>query len=531
VLGARRSEGVSLLTRWSSTSITLLALAAACGEGERGRDDGKQPPASPDAGSAGYSGQIANAEGGRSPDEYGVGGGGEHGDSGGSIPEEFAGAGFGASAGGFDSGGSGSGGAGGEVNGPSRGRVVDFETSRALPGRRVAVGHPLSEGAAEILETDADGYFTFEASGPYQVLIVDPDGSTVSFYERLETPNPVLVHHSTSSRNPPTRTASINGTLSGGAPYPLTGLNDMVVVHLLSDQVTTYDSIGGDLPPHGPDYNLFPGFESEPLPATLLALGIFRDPADDKRYSAALAMTDFTLFEGENAAQDLELTAVALGHVSGAINVPAGWEFEQTSEYYRMPVPNAAIGFPYAPVARVYPGTMGGAFDYELPNLYPAGGQLCIAGMAKSVAKGDAGEGWVWTEKCGIGFESPPVSIDFEEPPTLVEPAANARFTTGTRFIWSRPGSPSAPNLLELYPSSASLESPGVSIFTTSDTATLPDLEALGVKLPVSAAYSAIPIALWSDATDAFGPDGFGAIIPGERRTSYKLETRLVVGP
>jgi len=527
-----RSAGASLLTRWFTTALVLPAFVAACGDGERPGDAAKQPPVDSGGGSAG---DVSEAKGGRRPSEPGVGGGGQGGrrneggrtGAGGSTANELAGAGSGA----FDSGGSDSAGAGGDPKSTLRGRVVDFTSGRALPNRRVVVGASLSGDVAQVVETDADGSFTFEASGRYQALIIDPDGSTVSFYDGLLTRDPVLLHHPTPAGTPPKRIASVNGTLSGVGTYPLTGRNDMVVVHLLSDEVSTYDSIGGDLPPHGPDYGIFPGFDREPLTATLLALGIFRDPMNDKRYSAALAMKQVTLLEGENAPQDLELTPVELGRFSGEINVPAGWEFEQTSGYYRMPIAGAAIGFPYAPVARIYPGSSGGEFDYEVPNLYPAGGQLCLASMAKTVPGGNADEGWLWTEKCGINLEGPPVSIDFEEAPTLVEPAANARFSKGTRFVWSRPGSPGAPNLLELYPSFVSSDTPGLSIFTTSDSVTLPDLEAWGVKLPASVAYGATPIALWSDANDAFGSDGFGALIPEERRTSYRYETRLVVGP
>lgn len=526
---------LGILRRWSSIPFALLSVAAACGDREGTNDVCKPCPLDAGgghAGSAGHAGQTSEAEGGRLPEEpvAGASGGGREG-SGGSVPEELAGAASGGGAGTFDSGGAGSGGIAGAANDQFRGRVVDFETSRPLPGRHIVVGRSLSAGDAASVDTDSAGYFTFAATGSYQVLIIDPDGSTVSFYERLATRAPVLLHHATSAWSPPARTASVSGTLSGGASYPLTGKNDNVVVHLLSDEVTTYESISGDLAPHGPEYNLFPGFESEQLPATLLALGIFRDSLDEKRYSAALAMKELTLSEGENPPRDLELTAVALGRISGSIDVPEGWEFEQTSEYYRMPLPNAVVGFPYAPVAHVYPSTQGGAFDYELPDIRAAGGQLCLAGMAKFVAGGNADEGWVWTEKCRIGFEGGPVSIEFENAPTLIEPAANSRFSKGTRFRWSRPGSPSAPNLLELYPSSAAAESPGISIFTTSDTATLPDLAAWGVVLPASAAYTATPIALGSDASDAFGPAGFGAVIPGERRTSYRFKTDLVVGP
>lgn len=415
-----------------------------------------------------------------------------------------------------------------------RGRVVDFETGRPLAGRRVLVASTLTK-RTPVVETDQDGFFDFEAAKSYQALIVEPDASTVSYYEGLTGSDPVLVH------NPSRRSAgslvvgNITGSLSGGATYPLTGMNDMVVVHFLSAEVTTRAYIGVPALEQGPEYALWPAFTRPKLPATVLALGIFRDPTDSNAYSAAAAMKELIVERGQVYTHDLELEPVPLGRVAGKVQVPAGWDFVQTSEYYRFPIPEARVAFPYAPQTRINPLTHNGSFEYVLPDLRGLGGQLCVAGIAREAPSGndDApdGDGSLWSEQCAVALDGDSIDIEFEAIPTLTAPAAGAKFGAGTRFSWSRAGSVSAPNLVRLDPGDATPQTPLINIFTTNSVATLPDLAQWGIQLPVSAEYSARPVALASDASDAFAADGLGALMPRSRRTSAPSGVTLVVGP
>lgn len=420
-------------------------------------------------------------------------------------------------------------GAGGEAELPrARGRVVDFATGRALAGRRVVVGASLTK-STPVVETNEDGSFEFDEADSYQVLIIDPDGSTVSFYAGLRGSEPVLIHHPSQAVPAPRSIASLTGTLSGGAEYPLTGANDMVVVHFLSSEVTTRNYIGGSALDMGPDYALWPAFQSKQISGKLLALGIFRDPSDENAYSASAAMKELSVADGETYSEDLTLAPLPLGRIAGKVNVPAGWRFSQTSEYYRFPIPDARVGFPYAAQTRVNPLTNAGAFDYEVPDLRELGGQLCVVGIAEEVVPDS--DGVLWSEACDLALDGESIAIDFEDVPQLTEPAPSGSFGGGARFSWSRPGSLSAPNLVELEPPFASDTTPAISIFSTSDTAMLPDLAVWGVELPASSPYVARAVALASDASDAFAAEGFGALTPRARRMSYAAPVPLVVNP
>jgi hypothetical protein len=269
---------------------------------------------------------------------------------------------------------------------------------------------------------------------------------------------------------------------------------------------------------------LWPLFSADPLSASLLALGIFRDPADENAYSAAAAMTELSVSADELHEQDLSLSPIPLQRIRGQVEVPAGWQLEQVSQYHRMPFPDAKILFLLAPVMRTNPLANAGAFEYEVPDLHEFGGQLCITGVAN-----DGADGVLWSERCGVVADAPPITIDFAEVPMLTKPSAS--FGAGSEFAWSRPGSSAAPNLVELEPAVTTSRAPAISIFTTSNAATLPDLEPWGIQLPSSTQYRARAVTLASDASDAFGPGGLGATIPGEWRMSYASAIPLVVGP
>jgi len=416
-----------------------------------------------------------------------------------------------------------------------RGRVVEFETGRPLAGRRVVVGSSLTK-RAPVTETDADGFFEFVVSGAYQALVIDPDGSTISFYQGLTGSEPVLVHYpSPDDSGGERKVAKVTGSLSGGASYPLTDPNDLVIVHFFGSEVTTRAYVGSGVMSQGPDYALWPSFASPQLAGTIVALGIFRDPADSNAYSAAAAMKKLSVVGGDAYTQDLALVPLPLGRVSGKVNVPDGWTFTQTSEYYRFPIPNAKVGFSNAPQTRVNPLTNAGAFEYQLPDLRKLGGQLCEAGLAMEPASDDdsapIADGSLWSEVCDLPLDGDSIELDFEAVPSVSATAPGAVFGAGVRFAWSRQGSARAPNLVRLEPGLASAETPLISVFTTSVSATLPDLKVWGIELPPAAAYNARPVALASDASNAFAADGLGALTPRSRRISSGSGVPFVVRP
>jgi hypothetical protein len=289
----------------------------------------------------------------------------------------------------------------------------------------------------------------------------------------------------------------------------------------------TRSILSGAEPPAGPEYSLFATFRGEALPATLLALGIFRDPADSNRYTAAATSDDLTLENSDGQRRDLALEPVPLGRVVGTVQIPDGLQFVQVEQFYRLPIPDAAINFPLAPVTRTDPALNAGVFEYELPDLAGLGGKLCLAGVLSDSAEQGVR---LRSEYCGVALDGNSLELDFEEVAALAAPAEGETFAAGTRFTWSRRGGSRAPNLLELAAVRASRITPSLSIYSTNDSATLPDLSAFGVELRPTDVYRARVVALGSDADDAFGPEGLGSVIPRQARVGYSAEFPLTVG-
>ncbi len=127
------------------------------------------------------------------------------------------------------------------------GRGVDFSTQRPLVGRTVAVG-------ALRAVTDAEGRFSLAGVPPtYDVILVEPDRTTVTVYRRLQRRDPLLTANlHRENRWKPQHYATVRGTLAGGGPYP-TAYPDYATVYLFSEQQSMDRPL---LPPEplGPDF-------------------------------------------------------------------------------------------------------------------------------------------------------------------------------------------------------------------------------------------------------------------------------------
>src|SRR6266542_2176869 len=128
------------------------------------------------------------------------------------------------------------------------GVVLDRETLRGLPGRSILIGDARAK-------SDENGRFVISSTTMiYDLAIVDPDGSTISIYKSLSRRDLVLAHRRSASRDPMAHSAFLNGKLSGGAAYPLTG-QDLVAVYFFSQTTDDQVILGGAGPhPHGPEY-------------------------------------------------------------------------------------------------------------------------------------------------------------------------------------------------------------------------------------------------------------------------------------
>lgn len=409
-----------------------------------------------------------------------------------------------------------------------RGRVVELNTLRPLAGRTVVVRSVLS-GMSVQTTTNTRGEFRLaQPEGLYDAAVVEADGSAVSVYEGLETARPVLPHRWAGGLPTPAHLARISGNLSGGTDYPLSDGRDVVAVHLFTDQSSDRYLIGAGGPPYGPDYTTRARFDASKATATLLALGTFgkKDDADPEApaYAAFVAERTYTLSDGDELGEDLELEPATLASVSGAVTLPDGRALTGMRERYRFPFPEALVDFPAADYVRKNPLTNDGAFEFELPEITAPGASLCLGALSEE-------DGDLITERCGIELGRTAVALELVAPPVLSAPAASSVVDANTVFSWS-PGVDAVVDL-ELWPETPSVITPAISVFTTGAQAKLPDLEALMIFAPDAASYSARVTSFgpYGSIDAALGENGIGALVPAEARRSSSPAVALTLDP
>jgi hypothetical protein len=533
---------------WGTAHALVLAAATIATAVGCGDSDGTPPKhagvggAHAGAGSGGIAGSNVDDAGGGGV-SHGVGGtrssggndssGGGHansrggtsgrGNSGGTNPTEGGAAGEMAGAGGV-----------GEVDDPNvlKGRVVDFDSNRALPGRTVLIGSSLGDAARVVLTTDEHGEFKLaRPHDMYDVAVIEPDGSTISIYARLAGAKLVLPHR-TPGVVATKHTARVSGNVSGGTSYPLSDSRDVVSVYLFGDESTSDDLLGAGNAPFGPEYLGLSHFDSAgPVAHTLVALGTFgrKDdaPSTDPAYSAFAVTQRLNLSDGDDVSRDLELEAVDLGSISGSVTTPSDHPLSSLRTHYRFPHPLAIVPFPAADYVRQNPITNDGAFVYELPVLHEAGSALCLA--AESDNSGDSGS--LWTERCGLSLDADPVSMELEAAPSLAEPKAGTIVDDTTLFSWS--AFAGGVHRFELWPLYLTAETPGISLYTEATATVFPDLTPLGVSFPTNTSYAVTITGVGPAASldEALDPSGPFAIIPNELRLSASAETDVQTRP
>ena len=396
------------------------------------------------------------------------------------------------------------------------GRVVDFSTQRPLVGRTVAVG-------ALRAVTDAEGRFSLAGVPPtYDVILVEPDRTTVTVYRRLQRRDPLLTANlHRENRWKPQHYATVRGTLAGGGPYP-TAYPDYATVYLFSEQQSMDRPL---LPPEplGPDFRpLSVGWDGV-LSVKGLLVALRRVPevppvARKKGEHETKAKPAFSTWIGHRelaltyreTTVDLVLSRPPVKHLSGSSNADFTWAL------YHLPFPGAVLPL-------TAPGQQqAAAFDFVVPDLHALGGQYCVQADFRSSDSS--------TVRCGIPLGAKQVALKVEPPPRLNPPDETA--APEMSFSWS--GDPWAVYLLEIDVQFPTPTNPSIYIYTTETSTKWPDLAPVGIRFPIGAASYACRVrglGPYADLDEAVGPDGLGAMIPKEMRRSVSQSFSFIVEP
>jgi hypothetical protein len=387
------------------------------------------------------------------------------------------------------------------------GVVVSWSTGRPLPSRTVWI-----DGQTAVTD-DAGRFALGPVAATYDAIVGDPDGLVYSVYRGLTRRDPLLAH---AGAPPLSRSASVNGDVSGGAEYPLTGQN-VVFVNFFSPQSNRFSPIGGMLttletgPGYGPMTLQWDGPSS--IAGELTALAFFQQP--DGGSSAWFVQQPLTLQDGQAAFSNLALTPVTRSrHVSGSITLPPGLAVGQKEIFYRLPIVDAALDVPVP---------LSPKFNDDIPDLTDTGATLCVRAVAVP--------GSATAMRCPASGDSADFSITVQAPPALSSPAAGATVRADTPFAWS--AFDSGVYLLELDAVPYSAATPAVYLFTAGTSVTWPDLSALGVSFPAGGEYECTIAGLgpYASMDDAAGPNGVGAPFPTELRRSFTDPIEIFTSP
>lgn len=323
--------------------------------------------------------------------------------------------------------------------------------------------------------TDANGAFSIAGvTTPYDITVVVSASKLGVTYRGLTRSDPTLVNF-LSSVAPP-NSATVSGTVSGGAgyPQPATRASAVLLTSTETSRSATPNATTGA-------YSLTTNWTgATTITAILHALQWDKNAAGmPTAFTGYGEKTGVSITAGGTfAGQNVAMTAATGGTIAGTVTVPAG-----------LTLSSKALSLVYNTNGSVSLGSESGtatSFSYTVPVL--SGTTLSVT----SVATGATGTSIV--QKSGIAPGATGVALTLPSPPAPSLPVAAATgVTTTTPFSWA----PIASTVYLFLVSGAGTQ-PSYLVITSSPTATIPDLTSLGLGLPKGIGYT------WS--VIAFGP-------------------------
>ena len=389
------------------------------------------------------------------------------------------------------------------------GVVLDFATKRPLAGAGVSIR------ATHVNTDDSGGFELPKPSDSYDVTIESADGSSVSIYRGLTRSDPVLLHRQPSRIAGTEHSARISGTLAKPSTT-LISMSDIAAVTFVSGAADDQVLLGSDLPPFGPNYQLFLSWDgNSSLSGKLFARGVFAGDEDaGTPVSRFFVEEDVTLHDGDMQTDALTFAPVTTKQLSGTVTLPSDADLSQLQEYYRLPLPNAVIAI--GNYLTAIP-----TFTHDIDVLPGAEKQLCVAAISNT-------SGLSSTERCGIQLDSMDTALVIQAPPAFVTAPTDGTFSTGTRFSW-QPFDRGI-HVLQLEPAEPSATVPSIDIYTSGTSASWPSAT---VALPTAAEYDCVigGIGPFTSMDDATAPNALGALIPTESRRSFSAALELTTAP
>jgi hypothetical protein len=336
----------------------------------------------------------------------------------------------------------------------------------------VAVGSvPVVIGALPPATTDANGNFTIaNVPVPYDITVVNSGTKSGLVYIGLTRSDPTLTFIVSSAL---ANSATVSGTVSGGAGYPLPA-NHASVAAFVSPEVTSSNTINATTGA----YSLSTSWMTpQSTTGALYALQWQRDPTTSLpvAYKGYGTKTGVALLTGGTFAnQNITLSSVGAASFSGTVTAPAGYALSDRSVTVLFSTGGIGIlsdgSAPSSPTSTT--------FNYVTPNV--SGATLRLGATASK------GVVTVTGSKAGFAVNATGATLALPSGPDYSLPIdAATAVSTSTDFVWTP-----MTNAVFIVQFAGPAGQPRYQIVTTATTAKLPNLTALGLTLPANTLYS-----------------------------------------
>jgi hypothetical protein len=340
------------------------------------------------------------------------------------------------------------------------GTVTD-EYGAINPGQTVLITNTSASFSQSAISSATGTFSVANVPTPYDATVLDSGGTVVVQYLGLTRADPALMDLVV---GPTPLSSSLAGQLSGGT-FPQTSGYETNM--FFASPQTNLGNGSLSVSTSGAYSEAVDWAGPSTTTGTLYALQIHTVSGLPADYSYGTKSNVLLQDMGALTGQNIALSSVTAGTLSGAVTVPAGYTLTNIGAYF-VPGDGALV----QAFADTSPST---SFSYVSPAVPNSTLDLLVQATGP-------GSSLLLFKKEGISANTTGIAATIVAPPSQLLPVAAATgVSVTTQFSWT--------NTAGVYLFAATGSGANYYVFTTATTGTIPDLSAVGVQLPASAAY------------------------------------------
>ncbi len=348
------------------------------------------------------------------------------------------------------------------------GRVVAAFSGKPLDNIEVFI-----EGHSSV-KTKANGQFTISnVTAPYDLIAIKSSSKVVMIYQGLTRTDPIIFFQGFSEGSK-TKSAKIEGTVSGGAAYPLppSYVSKIVAVDTSQNEGITYTA--GISDKTGAYKYLAKWRNDSTTTIDMHALQWKEAAGVPVAYTGYGKLTGIALTDGDMLKnQDIVLQAIGSTRFKGHVSVPNAYEVDSKKMY---------INFDNKSFMRTVKDSSS-KLDFDYPSPQIAGAKLDLELSARNANSHSL------RFLTGLALNTGPINIEIPKAAEPLKPDNNAtEIDNSTSFSWS--SFANGIYFVEIVRSfDLSHDQPFYYFYTKDTSITIPDLTAFGLELPKSTEY------------------------------------------